>query len=134
MASRRRLISRDDRSRLLDDILGRRVEVLEQRLDALPADGLDLELLGLHLGQQRRIGHGGVEGLAQSGGAIGRDAGRCREWETKRLGVEHELEYLLLPLAGRELHDGGYVRQLRRALEREHVEELDLLLRDPVRL
>src|SRR5262247_3634247 len=83
----RRLLARDDRPGLVDHVLGRRVETPQQRLDALPAHGLDLELLGLHLGEQRRIGHGGVERLAQRGGTVGWNAGRSREWAPERLGV-----------------------------------------------
>src|SRR5262245_26558110 len=60
---------RDDRPGLVDDVLRRRIEILQQRADRLPADWPDVELLGGHLGEVVRIFHGVLERLAQCGGA-----------------------------------------------------------------
>src|SRR5712671_5317801 len=124
----------DDGPCLIDDVLWHRIQILQQGFDRLPADMIDVQLLRLHFCAERRIGHGVVECLAQRFGAISRDVRWCREWTPQSLCIENKPQYLLLTLRRRELHDRRYIRQFGRALKRHHIEESDLLIRDPIRL
>ncbi len=119
---------------LLDDRLGRGIKLRNQFVHALGVERIDIHALLLRLVQEFGIAHGPVECRDQRGLAVGRNAGRRRERPRHLLAVKKELEYLHLLAVLREVERQRHVRQLGLFLERGLVDDVDLLLRQPLRM
>src|SRR6266481_6327665 len=84
------------------------------------------------LGQESRIGHGRVEGLAQRLLAIRRQIRGRREGPRYRLPAQDQFEDLPLAVGGREVENQRHVRQVRALLQSQLRDDVDALVRDPV--
>src|SRR5436190_1330436 len=79
-----------------DNVGWRPVELADEAVDRGPAHRMDLELPLFRLGEEFRVPHGVIEGLAQRLSAISGHFGRCQERPSHLLPAEHQLENLPL--------------------------------------
>ena len=83
-------------SRLLNHVLRRRVELLDDRLNFQARQRIDVEVRLRRLGEERRIRHGLVEAVTQRLQHVAGYVRRCREGSGHRLGRDRELDDLTL--------------------------------------
>src|SRR5438094_8619103 len=118
----------------VDHLFGRGVDAREQRIDRLAADVLDLDTELVGIDEERGILQGELEGAPQRREPLARHAGRREEWPSHLLRRKEELEHLAVLRRLGVVDDGGDVGQLWVLLERHLVEDVDLLVAQPVAL
>src|SRR6516165_3773677 len=108
---------------LLDDRLGGCIDLVDQSRQPRPIGWIELELLPLHVGDEFRIDHRGVERVAQHFQRLGRQVRRRRERTPDPLsGIEEVDGGALIFVTGKiasERNASKLRARLRRALEQD---------------
>src|SRR5262245_34489706 len=112
----------------VDDIPGRSVDALEQRLDCFAADMLDLDAHLLGILQEARVLERALEGCAQRREPVSRHAGRRKERPAHFLRRKEKLEHLAVFRRLGLVDERRYVRQLGMLLERHLEQDVDFLV------